>query len=333
MTNTDTWPLAHEVIASIPFTFGFRPRESLVVTACSLEPGALIIGSSARLDLDLVEGGAGVGALAHALAALARTTDDMAVVSVFTDRQPGEWVRRVLERLDMRWPFAFHGGCYVLTGDRIHGFSGDGAFLGVQDELELRTTRVAMSQPACELVDSPEAFRFARTPEGPAAAEVALSLRKWAGSRAGAPESHLLVDAVEHGGPTMPETRARLLLALENTAFRDGVIAWSLGTGGTGVPDFTRLDAADAFDGPPRPEPLRLKPIAETLARIAHFAPVGRAAAPIAVAAYLAWYSGDGVRARILCEQALAEDRTYPLAGLVSRALAYACPPPWFDAA
>lgn len=330
MTFFESWPVVHEVIASIPFTFGYRPSESVVLTCCRVEPRVLTIGASARLDLGVLDGPAADDAFSHVLAALGRTAGDMAVVTVFTAREPGRWVLHLLERLEDHWPFPVHGGCYVVTGERIHGFTRDGFLLGVQDELELRTTQVAMSHPACEFVDSPEQFRVPRTSDGATAGRVAAELERAPQVPDWAEMCRSFVSEVRGGGHTEPEAHARLLRALEHVPFRDAVIAWALRGGAGGAEDLTPVDMLGALDDPPRPDDSFLGELYAALGRLARFAPVGRAAAPLAVAAYLAWYAGDGTRARIMCEQALAENPAYSLATLVMRALSRACPPPWF---
>ena len=335
MIDYASWFVAHEVIASIPFTFGYHPQESIVLTTCRVDPGTLRIGASARLDLEAVDGPNAGMALAHILDALSRTDDEAAIVTVFTDREVGVWVFDLVDALDDDWPFPEHGGCYVVSGQRIHGFTRGGEPTGVCDELELLTTRVAMAQPACSFVERPEGFRFTRTRRGATVDRVAGALRDLA--RGGPPSAaetgdltRTLVQEVARGGPTQPDVRARLLHALESVPFRDGFMAWALGGGGDDVEDFTHLDPAPALVQPRPPDHAVLAAVYETLGRLARFAPAGRARAPLGVAAYLAWYAGDGTRARMLCLQALEEDRTYSLATLVRDALEAACPPPWF---
>ncbi|NLI17257.1 MAG: DUF4192 family protein [Actinomycetales bacterium] len=327
MENFESWTVANEVIASIPFTFGYCPRESLVVTCCSVEPGVLRIGASARLDLGAAVGPGAADSLAQVLAVLARTNDDAAIATVFTDREPGRWVRNVLEVLSEHWPFTFHGGCYVVSGEWIHGFSADGVSLGVEDALELATTTIAMSHPACEFVQSPEDYRFRRTVEGTTTAMIAADLGTPADTvRASA----LFQTELRRGGPTTTADTAILLRALEDVAFRDGVLAWLLAGQPADVEDFSAVDVEAALGTSSRPDSQLLERAYGALSRIARFAPTGRAAAPLALAAYLAWYAGDGTRARILSEQAIGEDPDYALTRLVARALAHACPPPWF---
>lgn len=55
----------------------------------------------------------------------------------------------------------------------------------------------------------------------------------------------------------------------------------------------------------------------------------GRQAPGLTVLALVAWWCGDGVRARVLIEQALAHDPGHRLAELLDRALAVGLPPGW----
>ncbi len=58
-----------------------------------------------------------------------------------------------------------------------------------------------------------------------------------------------------------------------------------------------------------------------------------RAAVPsLALLGLLAWWVGDGARAAVLVERALADDPGYRLAGLLDDALAAGMPPGWLRA-
>ena len=72
---------------------------------------------------------------------------------------------------------------------------------------------------------------------------------------------------------------------------------------------------------------------ARLLAAVARRAPAGDRAAPLASLAWLSWWSGDGVRARLLVARALEDDPAYSLALLVATLVDHSVPPPWHDPA
>lgn len=332
MNEFESWPVAHEVIASIPFTFGFHPRESVVVTSLSLERDHVTIGASARLDLTALEAPGAEATLDHTCATLTNAGGRAGIVTVHTDREISVWVLDLADLITGRWPFPGHGGYYVHTGGLIHGFAPSGEPRGCQDELELLTTRVAMSQPARSFVEGPESFRLRRTPTGPAAERFTAALGAVDRPDAGRWRelTRRFQDAVSRGGPRPLHVRAGLLLGLEAIPFRDGLLSWVIGGGREPVADFSAVDAGEVLGRPTKPDVDLLDRVYRVLDTVARHAPAGRAVAPVAVAAYLAWYAGDGTRARILAEQALEEDPDNTLAALVRRALSGACPPPWY---
>jgi hypothetical protein len=335
MIEFESDQVVHEVLASLPFTFGFEPRESVVVTALELGARHVIIGASARLDLADLERPFAGPQVDHVCTALSRTRADAAVVTIHTDRDVDLWVRDIADLVTPRWPFAEHGGYYVLSHGTIHGFGPDGGPRGCHDALELLTTRVAMSEPARTFVKGPEGFRFSRSPLGATATRMADSLDGCALAHE-VPDGHWTritgawYDAVDSGGPRGMRTRAGVLHALEHLPFRDGALVWVLDGGVRRVADLTVMCAEDALASTRPPDRVLFERVDSVLRRIAEHAPPGGARAPIAMAAFLAWWAGDGARARILSEQALEEDPSYSLARLVNDALARACPPPWY---
>lgn len=330
---TTTIPrVALEVLAAIPFSFGFRPRESVVVTVIDLEPPRLTIGPSARLDLVAFDHPAAVLAVDQTLRGLARTGAAAALVTVHTDRTVGPWLLDLMDLTTALWAFPEHGGYHVHSRGAVHSYSPDGELSGVQDELELLTTQVAMAQPARSFLAGPDDFRFRRTPHGVTSARFAKRLEtiqrpgedgaSWPACTA------LWWESVDRGRASGLDAQVLLMRALDHIPFRDGALA-AVSSGMAGAVDLTRVDM-DALDIPCPPDHGLLEGVYGVLASVARFAPRGRAISPLAMAAHLAWWSGDGARARVLCEQAWEEDPSNSLAGLVRDALAKACPPPWF---
>ncbi|MGM0385336.1 MAG: DUF4192 domain-containing protein [Actinomycetota bacterium] len=335
MIEFESDQVVHEVLASLPFTFGFEPRESVVVTTLELGVRHVTIGASARVDLADLQRPSAPLQVDHVCAALSRTGADAAVVTIHTDREVDLWVLDLADLVTPRWPFAEHGGYYVLSRGAIHGFGPEGEPRGCHDALELLTTRVAMSEPARSFANGPEGFRFRRTSHGATAQRVIGELARCTPAHE-VPDDHWAgltgtwYDALESDGPRGATERAALLHALEHLPFRDGVLSWVLDGGVRRVGDITVMTCEDAFAHPRWPDRVLFGEVDSALRRVARYAPPGRARAPLAMAAYLAWWSGDGARARVLCEQALEEDPDYSLAGLVRDALARACPPPWY---
>jgi hypothetical protein len=134
-------------------------------------------------------------------------------------------------------------------------------------------------------------------------------------------------------GAVEPDRPEELLAALRSDlATRDAVLL-SLVPGSRvvaqGLVDGRPL-SRDAFAGLRRPpEPEVVASGNRLLAVLARRAPGGRRAEPLALIAWLAWWSGDCVRGRLVAELALAEQPGHRLAGLACALLAEAVPPPW----
>jgi hypothetical protein len=78
-----------------------------------------------------------------------------------------------------------------------------------------------------------------------------------------------------------------------------------------------------------RPDPLLVERHRATLAACARHAQPEDRAAPLAVLAWAAWWSGNGVRARGLVTRALEADPDYSLTRLVENLIDALVPPPW----
>lgn len=322
------WRVALEVIASVPISYRYQPRESAVVSCFQLEPGELILGARARLDLeDVACGGPG---LLQALRGLSRCWGGSAVVSLHTDTLDDEELWSVMCRLTDIWPFADHGGYFVVRHHCIEGWTRDGESLGTRTDLELLTTQMAMSTPALNYVDGPEGFRFARSPHGTRSRRVAEAYTDWA--TRGNPDwqelTHRCVRALRKGGPVRAEVVGSLLWALQDPLFRDGLLGW-VAAGTPAVSDLRTVDFEHIFAGTEPPHRTITDAIA-LLARVAAPAPAGMAALALGTAAFLAWYGGVGTQARVLAEQSIEEGGGSRLAELVLNAIQAGAPPPWF---
>lgn len=138
-------------------------------------------------------------------------------------------------------------------------------------------------------------------------------------------------------------TVGRLLAALDDVLVRDAAllsfvagnerVAERLVAGERGA-DIGRAlrPIVDAEGGRP-PEPRRLRAARAVLERIVAHAPRTGHAPGLTLLAVLAWWEGDGARAGVLVDRALAADGQYRLAVLVDQALRAGLPPGWARAA
>lgn len=335
-----------EILAFIPHCLGFRPRESVV--AVSLRGPRL--GLVARVDVaDLIhpEHGPGVaGNLVEHLRAdgaarvvlVLYTSDDLR--GVRAGRGEG---RLAFDRMRSALPGAWRSDEWVVTPD---GY----ASIPCEDErccppaghplTDLESTQVGAHmvlagsavQPDRDSLGvvgrAPEPDR--RRAEGAYAEE---RMRRAATGRAADDRATWADRMIEiwrglwDGSGGDPASSGRFLVALEDVLVRDEVIA-SLttgsgervfGPGGSGRPDRYR---------PTRPVVERARAVLEAMVRLA---PEGARAAPLAVLAWLAWWSGEGARAGVLAGQCLAEDSTHGLGRLVDDLVRFGVPPGWVE--
>ncbi len=141
--------------------------------------------------------------------------------------------------------------------------------------------------------------------------------------------------------PALPEATAtgRLLAALEDVLVRDAVlvsfvegndrVADRLVAGETGAAIGQALGAITDPDHGRRPDPERAAAARAVLEHAVAHTTRGRHAPALTLLAVLAWWEGDGARAGLLVDRALAADPTHRLALLVDQALAAGMPPGW----
>ena len=87
----------------------------------------------------------------------------------------------------------------------------------------------------------------------------------------------------------------------------------------------------DPLDGVPAP-PAATRVHEAVLAAVVAHGERGRQAPALTLLGLLAWWRGDGARARIFLERALADDDGYRLALLLAQSLSYGVPPGWVRA-
>ncbi|MGO3814952.1 MAG: DUF4192 family protein, partial [Cellulosimicrobium funkei] len=135
----------------------------------------------------------------------------------------------------------------------------------------------------------------------------------------------------------------RLAAGLESVPVRDAVLL-SLGPGTDDLPDRT-VRGGDVDAGTGRaiaavvdpgaglaPDPAVTGPARAVLEGVVAHAPRGSTAPALTLLALVAWWHGDGGRARRRLAEALAEDPTYRLALLLASALDAGVPPGWVRA-
>ncbi|HZK05857.1 MAG TPA: DUF4192 family protein [Actinomycetaceae bacterium] len=339
MILAESWSAAFEAIASVPFNFGFVPEDSAVVAALRVGDGKLTLGPATRIDVTALPlAQKDPEALRFVLARIARVFPEGALVAVWSEKHGEDAVgllEDVRQTFNPTWTFEHHFGYFLITSEGILGMGADGEIWGRRDALELAVTRIAMSHDACSLPRGEEALRVERDPASEITEAVARARDDSAGRAWDSEMSRELtarfVRSVSEGGTADPECQGALSHALTRLDFRDGFLAWVL----NGMPHVTDFSEAPveawltaAENQPPRPA---IRAAQKVLADVARHQRPGQAAPELACGAYLAWFSGDGSRPRVLMTQALGEDPEYSLALLVRDALAAALPPPWVD--
>ncbi|KGM08394.1 hypothetical protein N869_11370, partial [Cellulomonas bogoriensis 69B4 = DSM 16987] len=135
-----------------------------------------------------------------------------------------------------------------------------------------------------------------------------------------------------------PAQLGRLHAALADVLVRDAVLIALIGEdrvadqvlAGHGGPELERAlrRLVDPGDGrPPAPGPTAAARL--LLEQVVAHAPRRAQSAPLTLLAVLAWWSGDGARASVLCERALVVDPEHRLAVLVEQALGQGMGPGW----
>nr|NLD40882.1 DUF4192 family protein [Actinomycetales bacterium] len=339
MIVSESWNLALEALSTVPFTFGFVPTNSVVVLSLDAEERSVSLGPCGRIDLAAVYAARDAGefgAMVEVTGPVARGGARGGLVAVWAEAENQEAASELLElvagMLAAEWPFEEHWGTFLVTSDGVLGLTAAGDLMGWKDALELQITRFAMSRDACALAEGSSSLRVPRSDDPAAARDVLAARTELAGERiVGKLALQLtqeLVQALDSGEPDL-RAQGRLGLALQDVWFRDALLAWVLAGAPEvvdimGIPVVPWLEASQLR--PPRPS---VQSAIALLGAIARHQPPGNAAPPLACAAYLAWFAGQGALPRELMEQALEEDPTYSLAHLVEDALAASVPPPW----
>jgi len=122
-----------------------------------------------------------------------------------------------------------------------------------------------------------------------------------------------------------------LAAALQDRWFRDAVLLTLVPGAGTAPEEALAGVDSDAleglFDAPPDAELLARG--TALLATVARTAGPGERADALALMAWAAWWSGEGVRGRLLAARAMADQPSHTLAALVDQLLYVGVPPGW----
>ncbi|MGC5616296.1 DUF4192 family protein [Georgenia sp. Z1491] len=332
-----------DLVGAVPHLLGFRPEDSLTLLTTPKVAGGRAVGPAARLDLADAGATDGEPFVAGVVRRLARERLGIYAAVVHTDaplRDARESptvltaVRRVRALDDDRV------GAWVVAADGWQRLPGHAPF-------DDRPGRRSLD----DLVEARAVAELVLTGSAPLGVRADLGVVREPGS----PNGRLLLDAVAarmrrrapgiglsvraydellarrrttaSGALPMKEREllARLLVGLERLEVRDAVLTRVLV--GEGLP--TELLAEPEIVGPlwmggPIETADRRLPL-EVLAR---YAPDGAAAPALAMLAMLAWRRGEGPRAAVLADLALADRPGYSLARLVADLQASGTVPP-----
>ena len=334
----------HDLIAYSWFVMGFRPRESLVVVG--LHGERLRSGAVARLDLPHPLDG--VRAAVSLADLLERGGDDACLLMTVSDAPGADPL------LDDDGAMAHDElSCDVAEALARCGFPVVDALLVGPDAYRSYLCRdVACCPPAglplSAVMDSRVAAtmvldgRCVADDESALVADVApvegAAPLVPAAGRPGRARRRAAFDrwcADLAAGAAHPARPEELLAALRSRALRDAVLATLVPGGRDAAEGYVAgrgvLRPWPADDVPPDEDLLRRGE--RLLAAVARLAPEGDRAAPLAALGWLAWWSGQGVRARLLVARALEDEAAHPLALLVGALVEHSVPPPWRETA
>ncbi len=354
MTTTIRAGEPRDLLSLIPFQLGFRPRDSAVLISLRGSRVGLVI----RVDLpDLAHTGHG-RRLARSLARhLVADGASGAIVVLYTDEDlqaDPTTGRRALDHVAEATGAYFSApecwvvgprGYYALECDDHECCPPGGRPLR---DLESTVVGAEMVLLGAGVADSRE--DLARMPQ--VDADARRSARRAAGRwqargarAAGLDRSpqwrreslDLWRALVRDESGTAPDF-GRLQAALDDVLVRDAILVDL-------VPGFARVaeqvsagwdgpEVGDAFgaiidpDGAVPPPVAQVEAAANVLRLVAAHRP-SRTAPAVTVLAMVAWWLGDGARAGVLIDRALAEDPDYRLAALLDHTLANGLPPGW----
>lgn len=353
-----------ELLASVPYRLGFRPRESVV--AISVRADRNRLGLVVRVDIADLAHRDGGGPLADAVAAHLAADGAAAVVLVVyttTSRPDVETglgaAGSALEQMRAALPPALPVDCWIV---------GPGGYAGLDcsdDECcppggrpltDLESTQIGahMVVAGATIAETREDLALrARAPQRARrlAAEEAARERARRRRAAQARERRGDVRPLEVWRATVLEVwcdlvrlaRAReplpaaavgrLLVGLSDVIVRDRLLIRLARPDGWSRRADWGLEGATAFDPSEEvPDRAVTDPARTVLETVAAHASRVRLAPVLAVLAWLAWWHGDGARASVLTEQCLAAEPGHGLGRILAELLGTGTPPAWIRA-
>ncbi|MDO8120395.1 DUF4192 domain-containing protein [Isoptericola sp. b490] len=351
MTTTIRTNEPRELLALIPYQLGFRPRESVV--AVSLRGGTRV-GLVARVDLaDLAHPGHGPRVARSLVGHLLDDGATAMVVVLYTNADLDAAGNQAIARLaDAGEPYLPEPECWVVGRDGYYAPAcrdpqccpPGGRPLADLEATRIGAEMVLLGAPVvddrADLARLPRPDEAARRSARRAAKRWTDRARRTGGADALARwrrEGLEVWRGLVEGADPVPPTLGRCQAALDDLLVRDAVLL-DLIPGRAGLADRvvagwdgSEISAAlrelvDPNEGVAPPD--RVAAAATVLAAVAGHRP--RAAVPaVTLLAMTAWWQGDGARAGVLVERALASDPGYRLAVLLEQTLAAGMPPGW----
>lgn len=310
------WKIVYEALSGIPFHYGCVVRDSVVMCMMTVEGNRVTLDGSLRIDAEVM-------AEPHAVLEILRQRGEYgsnaALVAVLHPEVDLN-IDGFFTALTSGWPLAYHAGYALQTDSAVAASCACGENMEMGDVLELCGTVTAAEYVGQVVGHDERWFRTRRTPGGGMATKMAALID--AAETDPIQVTALVLESLGKFRLTMAE-KARIVRALRNIAFRDGFLSWATST------QEPPADFAEFFTGYERPDQWRLDRAIALLTGLCRWLPQGDAAVPLGCASYLAWFSGNGLRARVLYEQAVEENPEYSLAVLVGKMLGAGAPPPW----
>lgn len=347
-----------DLLAYLPYRFGYVPTESLVTLAV-LEPapGSFALGLAARLDLaDLMVPGVLSAAAAGIRSQLEQDPTSAALTVLYTDaplahvRDGRGAVGGVLARWLELIPCADRARTYVVSPTAFACLKCEGCCPPDGRSLErLSETAIAarMVLAGESLVGSREELGCSRgvAPERLATATAAADReRRGMRARSATQKQRWRRRLLDLFGTALAEAAARpgtwagdatvlgrLGAAMSDPLLRDALVTWTVSGErvAPGAPEVLDSFRDMVTGGLELPHPDHLQAARLVLSQIARHAARGRAGYALAMLGWLAWWCGEGARADVLMRQCLEDDPDCSLGGLLGEVLDAAVRPGW----
>lgn len=360
MTPTIRTSDPRELLALVPFQLGFVPQESAVVVG--VRPPRGQVGLVARVDLaDLADPVTGPDVARMLVTHLTNDGAASAVLVLYTtldlqqDAALGEEVAATVEdaaRGDLEVQ-----GCWVVGPAGFYGLGCVDAACcppGGRAIAELQCAQVGAEMVLLGASVAGSRAELGTLPAVPATARRSArrAAQRWRDRMVAAgssPATHrwrreslaLWVAALaeDAGRGLEPTVAGRLAAGLADVLVRDavllGLVEPSPRLGDRVVAGHAGPEVDEALrrvvdpDVGERPDPDRAERARRLLRLVAAHAPRPLLAAPVTLLALLSWWEGDGARASVLVERALAADEDHRLARLLDETIAVGMAPGW----